>query len=82
MKGKIDIDGFLYYERAGVLKLQYCPFNTFNRCGDHCPRFEDHIDNAEYNEEQNTGIVRELRTCSGYIAFTGFLDERIEVKIS
>lgn len=80
MKGKIDIDGFLYFERAGVLKLQYCPYNTMNRCGDHCPRFEDQIDNSQYNEENNIDIARELRTCSGYIAFTEFVDERIVVE--
>ena len=54
MNGKIDKDGFLHIERAGVIKLQTCPFtdamtaikNPYDPtdtislpCGDWCPLF-------------------------------------------
>lgn len=39
MKAKIDKDGFLYIERAGVMKRQHCPYVDEQICGDWCPLF-------------------------------------------
>ena len=49
MKGKIDSQGFLHIERAGVMKYQVCPLTTSqllendkgtpSPCGDWCPLF-------------------------------------------
>ena len=46
MKGKIDSQGFLHIERAGVMKEQLCPFQSLDtnplygkECGDWCPLF-------------------------------------------
>lgn len=41
MKIKIDKDGYLWLERAGVMKKQYCPHDPDLQmcCGDWCPLF-------------------------------------------
>lgn len=45
MKAKIDKDGWLWLERAGKFKKQYCLFQNENndlgqaKCGDWCPLF-------------------------------------------
>jgi len=57
MKAKIDKNGDLWIERAGVLKLQICPYThsvtgagTYSvPCGDHCPMFQ-------YGEYKEKGV--------------------------
>ena len=50
MKIKIDADGILWIERAGVLKEQFCPFDPGDgddkcvMCGDWCPLFGEPFD--------------------------------------
>ena len=41
MDGEINKDGFMYLNRAGSVKRQWCPYasNVKERCGDHCPLF-------------------------------------------
>ncbi len=40
MKAKIDNDGILFMERAGIMKKQFCPWTTDGAtCGDWCPKF-------------------------------------------
>jgi hypothetical protein len=41
MKARIDSDGKLWIVRAGVEKVQYCPFTEEEgrKCGDWCPQF-------------------------------------------
>jgi hypothetical protein len=43
MKIKIDKDGYLWIERAGKMKKQFCPYDSINEgyCGDWCPLFDD-----------------------------------------
>jgi len=43
MKAKINEKGSLMLERAGKFKLQDCPFNKDNFCGDSCPLFREEI---------------------------------------
>ena len=51
----IDEDGFLSIERKGKMKLQKCPHDTKNNCGDWCPLLNLqgtylHFCNGEYAE--------------------------------
>ena len=39
MKIKIDEDGWLWLERAGKMKSQFCIHCDGDRCGDWCPAF-------------------------------------------
>lgn len=44
MNGKINKDGNLEIERAGKMKVQYCPHEPDSKanvaCGDWCPQFD------------------------------------------
>lgn len=41
MKILIDEDGFLSIKRGNDFKLQKCPYDVKNNCGDWCPRFSE-----------------------------------------
>jgi len=41
MKIKIDAQGLLHIERAGVMKGQHCLHNSCTLCGDWCPAFRE-----------------------------------------
>jgi len=79
MKGKIDKDGCLLIERAGVMKPQHCPLtdDPSSNCGDWCPLF---------GEPENSNTIPENWTlelnCGAHktFYFTGFTDERKEAK--
>ncbi len=51
MKGKIDGDGSLLFERGGEMKEQYCPYRVAGslprKCGDWCPLFGEPSDKNE-----------------------------------
>ena len=86
MKGKINNEGKLYIERAGVMKQQLCP-NSFSEavpymCGDWCPMF------GEPSREYMCTIMGQdcfsknttLTICNNKtITFTEFKDERVQV---
>ena len=55
MNGKINIDGNLEIERAGKMKVQYCPHEPDSKanvaCGDWCPLFATtRIDTRGFND--------------------------------
>lgn len=71
MKGKIDIGGLLYIERAGKQKEQYCPEQREDMgCGDWCPKFRE-------PERRSCGGAF-LSICGGdrFHKFNEFTDER------
>ena len=72
MEGKISEKGILYIERAGVMKLQGCPYGG-DWCGDGCPLFGEPIP-----EQGTTSAILEL--CHGKKLFLDkFTDERGKV---
>lgn len=77
MIGKINKDGCLEIERAGTMKLQYCPFDTAGNsdahCGDWCPHFGEAV-------VSEPGW--ELPACRHWLYFTEFTDERITRTVS
>lgn len=83
MKGRIDMDGILWLERAGEIKRQKCVFTmTLNRpeelepyyeskgCGDWCPLFGE-------PKQTRKGEI-ELTLCHNFHVFKSedFVDER------
>lgn len=67
MKGKIGKDGVLHIERAGVMKLQWCP-QSGGHCGDWCPLFGEPEKHPKYTY---------LILCHRMIEFAEFTDERV-----
>ena len=51
IKVKINKNGNLSLNRAGELKLQYCPRHD-GACGDHCPLFEE-----PFEDSHTTGVI-------------------------
>ena len=70
MKGKINNDGYLNIERAGRMRVQYCPWNSpyRNIYGDWCPHFGE-IECLDLRIELSCGNGRML-------CFNEFTDER------
>jgi len=83
MNGKIERNGYLMIERAGVMRTQYCPFTARYHdapvpCSDMCPLFgEPEKQETSFPEGCHTTILlcheREL-------TFDTFTDERGGVK--
>lgn len=78
LKGKIDKDGILSIERAGVMRQQMCPYSYSNQlpvfsatqCGDACPLFDE-----PYPERGTTSVM--LCIChEKRLFFKEFTDER------
>ena len=70
MKGKIDNQGYLVIERAGVMRWQYCPFQKGIFCSDTCPHFQEPI----LDKEGNTHLF--LGCGDTTLVFSEFTDER------
>jgi hypothetical protein len=73
MKGKIDKGGWLFIERAGKLKDQFCPYLHWEPsgpagCGDWCPLF----DILESYPDGNVFV----KLCRTTLTFAAFSDER------
>ena len=86
MKGKIDKDGFLHIERAGVMKQMRCLNNPDTFCSDSCPSFGDVWTNNDVQEmwELHNGFVSgdhdwfdpHIKICTGKIVYNSLTDER------
>ena len=82
MKGRIDICGNLYIERA-VMKAQFCPVQRLYKCGDWCPLFGEPYPHTERANPTN-GLDRRmvetghtaLSLCHKTLIFDEFTDER------
>lgn len=88
MKGRIDICGNLYIERA-VTKAQFCPVHDNDldgrlyKCGDWCPLFGEPYPHTERANPTN-GLDRRmvetgqtvLMLCQTALIFDEFTDER------
>lgn len=71
MKGKIDKDGVLHIERAGVMRQQWCP-QSGGHCGDWCPHFGE----PKYDRGREATVID---ICSGKrLVFDEFTDERVQ----
>jgi hypothetical protein len=74
MKGKIDINGWLYIERAGEIKEQICPINHADiNCGDWRPLFQEPY---YYTDEESHIVFTVLKICKQSIFFKQLEDER------
>ncbi len=76
MKIKIDKNGALHIERAGVMNVQYCLHSPHvSRCGDWCPAFGE-----PKVVEDNGNTVAWLGLCeeAGFVSCSPeyFFDER------
>lgn len=85
MNGKIDKDGFLHIERAGVIKKQRCINNPDMFCGDWCHSFGDIIRSLSTSESCNYvdkfgncgwKMRPHLKLCTGEQIFDNLTDER------
>jgi len=80
MKGKIDKDGVLYIERAGVMRQQMCPYSYSNQlpvfsatqCGDACPLFGEPTQLSHTPSGDTYGI----KLCQRELVFGKLTDER------
>ena len=76
MKGKIDKDGYLWLERAGKLKPQFCEHEGPQECGDWCPCFQEPVVTTLTPIFRKLGQTT-LIICEGNtLVFDEFTDER------
>ncbi len=75
MRGKINKNGCLEIERAGVMKEQFCPERIGGFCGDNCPLFcePEEIENSKFGKY-------ELALCHQTLYFNELIDQRGEPK--
>ena len=72
MKIKINKKGYLFIERAGVMKGQWCPYDTEPRgCGDWCPLFGEPI-----SEKQDSIFPYSIYLCKKKLYFDKLTNER------
>ena len=78
MKGKIDINGHLYLERAGVLKGQFCHYaRLLVFCSDKCPLFgEPYAAEIGYLDGRDGEQRIILSLCKREWSFVDFEDKR------
>lgn len=71
MKGRIDVNGFLWILRGNIFKVMRCPGPCHSECCDDCPHFS----------EPNFHGSQVLKICQGKVLeFTeGLEDERPKV---
>ena len=65
LKGKINQQGLLSIERAGQMKIQYCPYHPAGlECGDWCPKFNEphQVSGAQTNIAICGDIVLQFHT--------------------
>ena len=78
MKIKLDKDGALHIERAGIMNMQYCLHSPHvSRCGHWCPAFGEPV---KHHDQFDDLHLIELRLCREAgclsIAEQDFTDER------
>ena len=84
MKIKINRDGGLEIERAGVYNKQYCPFFAcseaegfqFSYCNDSCPHFGE--PSGVTHKDDVAPMIGELHLCHNKILNGEIIDERKE----
>jgi hypothetical protein len=67
MNGRLNGKGHLLIERGGKFKVQSCPFDSEDDCGDWCPLFGEPVRNAR-------GAT--IETCKKDLYFKTFSDDR------
>jgi len=73
VRAKLNKQGWLEIERAGRMKVQYCPYDRPSdipaRCGDWCPRF------IEFGRLGSSDSVK-FHLCGEEVIFSEVIDER------
>jgi len=79
MKGAIEKNGYLWIERAGKIKKQYCPHDVVGEdvigCGDWCPMFGE-PEQVYTMKNAQRGEVVGLQICRVRFSFHEFVDKR------
>jgi len=74
MNGKLDKNGKLWIERAGLLKEQFCLENQCYTCGDQCPQFGE--PERTHADDDITGYVIQICQNRDLLFDNTFKDER------
>jgi len=82
MKAKINRVGCLFVERAGEMRIQFCPFASKTEgapdvCGDWCPAFREPEQQRSWsNDSTYPRFVLSLCNAAGDLFFDEIEDER------
>ncbi len=80
MIGKIDRNGRLHIERAGIMIVMSCPLHYGAYCSHHCSLFGEPEPEESYDEQENeyqpTGGTS-LSLCKKTLVFDSFVDYRV-----
>jgi hypothetical protein len=78
MEGKLNVRGWLYVSRKGLMTGQYCPFSAGgddSKCGDWCPLFGEPRSTGVHNNHTHEEYYT-LEVCKRILEFDSFTDER------